>query len=321
MMESQKITFSVVICTLHNLAGLVKCASSIAKQTVKPYEVIIVHGENSGNIVEKIFPILESKSINCKYISSIRSLVIQRNIGIDNSSGNVIVFLDDDVILEKDYFYYLLKIYKTKWHDNLGGVQGTIIENKKRYRWTLKEILKYIFLLGSTNGDGNLLPSGNASFCGNPNGIKKVEIFSGCVMSFKKDILINNRFDENFSDFWICDDTELSYRISRKHDLYQTPFAQLQHVGSSLSYEGHLKIAKMLVFNRLYVFRLYFSSSKKNWFLFIWSNIGELFFSIYKSIIIGNVGKLVGFLQGWKLVLLNNGHPYKKYKKIKRREK
>jgi len=311
-MIPQDILFSVVICTLNNITGLEKCARSIAEQTLKPYEIIIVHGETGGNIVENIFPIFETNNIKCKYINSIKSLVIQRNIGIDNSSGDVVVFLDDDVILKKDYFYYLFKIYKTKWYDNLGGVQGTIIENKKKYRWTLKEILKYIFLLGSTDGDGSLLPSANASFCGNTNDVKKVEIFSGCMMSFKKDILINNRFDTNFSEFWICDDIELSYRISRKHDLYQTPFAKLQHVGSSLSYEGHLKIAKMSVFNRLYIFRLYFSSSKKNWFLFIWSNIGELFFSIYKSIIIGNMGKLIGFLQGWKLVLLNNGHPYEK---------
>ena len=316
MYNIKKITFSIVICTLNNVVGLEKCITSITQQTLKPNEVIIVHGDIDGemeeSITKKIQPILQSNLITLKYIKTIRSLVLQRNIGIDNAVGDVIFFLDDDVILEKDYFYYLLEVYQSKWSENLGGVQGTIIEAKRGNSWSPIEVIKKIILYGNITGNGHLLASGNPSFCGNPQEIKKVDIFNGCMMSFRRDILLKNRFDTNFKEFWMCDDIELSYRISRKYHLYQTPLARLHHTRSTPNYEGHRKMARMLVYNRLYMFRLYFSDSKINWILFIWSNIGEFFLRILHCIRISKIGALLGFLEGWKLVFINKGHPYRK---------
>lgn len=316
MDKFQKITFSIVICTLHNLEGLEKCIASITKQTLKPNEIVIVHGdidrEIEESIAKRIHPILQSNLITLKYVKTIRSLVIQRNIGIDNASSDVIVFLDDDVVLDKNYFYYLLETYQLKWSESLGGVQGTIIEGLRDKPWHPKEVYKKIFLLGDMTGNGRLLPSVNPSFCGNPKEIIKVDIFNGCMMSFRRDVLLQNRFDTNLKEFWICDDIELSYRISRKFHLYQTPLAQLHHVSSTPNYEGKKKIACMAVFNRLYIFRLYFSNFKTNWFLFLWSNIGELFYWIFQSIKIRSTGPLFGIVAGWKLVFINKGHPYRK---------
>lgn len=322
-MKIQKITFSVVICTLHNLKGLEKCIDSITQQTLKPNEVIIVHGDldekMEESITQKIFLILKSNLITLKYVKTIRSLIIQRNTGIDNACGDVIAFLDDDVILDKNYFYYLLEAYQLKWNESLGGVQGTIIEGTRDKPWQPEEIIKKIFLLGSMTGSGRLLPSGNSSFCGNPKEIKKVDIFNGCMMSFRREVLLKNRFDTNLKEFWMYDDVELSYRISRKFHLYQAPLPQLHHVSSTPNYEGYKKIASMLVFNRLYIFRLYFSNLKINWLLFFWSNIGELFYWIFLSIKIRNAGPLYGILEGWKLVFINKGHPYRKTDKRRER--
>lgn len=319
MDKFQNITFSVVICTLHNLEGLEKCITSITQQTLKPNEIIIVHGDIEGemgeSITKRIHPILQSNLITLKYIKTIRSLVMQRNIGIDNACGDVIVFLDDDVTLDNNYFYYLLEAYQSKWSESLGGVQGTIIEGLRDKHWQPKEIIKKIFLLGSMTGSGRLLPSVNSSFCNNPKEIKKVDIFNGCMMSFRRDVLLKNRFDANLKEFWVCDDIELSYRISRKYHLYQAPLPQLHHTSSTPNYEGYKKIACMSVFNRLYIFRLYFSNLKINWFLFFWSNIGELFYRIFQSIKIRSTGALSGFLEGWKLVFISKGHPYRKTNK------
>lgn len=315
----RKITFSIVICTLHNLEGLEKCITSITQQTLKPNEIIIVHGDIDGemeeSITKRIHPVLQSNLITLKYLKTIRSLVMQRNIGIDNAGGDVIVFLDDDVVLERDYFYYLLKVYQSKWSENLGGVQGIIIENLRTKPWQPEEIMRKIFLLNSVTGNGRLQPSVHPSFSSNPKEIKKVDIFSGCMMSFRRDILLKNRFDINFREFWVLDDVELSYRISRKYNLYQTPLAKLHHISSTPKYEGYKKIARMQVVNRLYLFRIYFSNSKFNWLLFLWSNIGEFILRIFVSIKLNNFGPLSGFLEGWKLILTEKRISAKKNKK------
>lgn len=319
MYNFPQITFSIVICTLNNVVGLEKCITSLTQQTLKPIEVIIVHGEINKEIEESITrsiqPILQSNLITLNYIKTIRSLVVQRNIGIDNAVGDVIVFLDDDVVLEKDYFYYLFEVYQSKWSENIGGVQGTIIEGLRGNPLNPIEVVRKMILLGSMTGSGRLLASGNPSFCGNPKGIKKVDIFNGCMMSFRRNILLKNKFDTNFKEFWMCDDIELSYRISRKYHLYQTPLARLHHIPSTPNYEGYRKIARMLVYNRLYIFRVYFSDSIINWILFFWSNFGEFFCRLLHSIRIGNIGVLLGFLEGWKLIFINRGHPYRKTEK------
>jgi glycosyltransferase involved in cell wall biosynthesis len=316
MCNVKKISFSIVICTLNNVTGLEKCINSITQQTLIPNEIIIVHGDSNKemekSITKKIRPILQSNLIALKYIKTIRSLVSQRNIGIDNASGDVIVFLDDDVILEKDYFFYLFEVYQSKWNENLGGVQGSIIEASRGNSWSPIEVIRKIFLYANITGSGRLLASVNPSFCGNPQEIREVDIFNGCMMSFRRDILLKNRFDTNFKEFWMCDDIELSYRISRKYHLYQTPLARLHHIPSAPNYEGRRKMTRMLVYNRFYMFRLYFCDSKINWILFFWSNIGEFLLRILNCLRISNLGALLGFLEGWKLVFINKGHPYRK---------
>jgi glycosyltransferase involved in cell wall biosynthesis len=301
-MDNLDISFSVVICTLSNYSGLEQCINSICHQTLKPREIIIVHGDKGGNIAEKLNPILQENGISLKYIKSARSLVLQRNIGIDNSTGDVVVFLDDDVILEQDYFFHLMNVYIEKWDDHIGGVQGVIIEISERKSSGLLEIINKLFLLDSTAGKGTLQVSANPACYGNIKTLKKVDIFSGCMMSFRRDILLQNRFDENFKEFWILDDVDLSYRVSRQHALYQTPLARLHHASSSFTYEGYRKIAKMSVVNRLYLFRKYFSRSKLNWFLFLWSNMGEVLVLIVQCIRYHSLHPIIGFLEGWKLV-------------------
>jgi len=301
-MLNSEITFSVVICTLSNYSGLGQCMESICKQTLKPMELIIVHGAKDGDVVERLTHILRKSGITLKYLRSIRSLVIQRNAGIDSATGNVVVFLDDDVVLDRDYFYHIMNVYRANWSNRLGGVQGVIIENSEIKHWNPLQTISRIFLLSSVTGKGTLLASANPAFRGDSRTVEKVEIFSGCMMSFRRDVLQKYRFDENFREFWIYDDVELSYRISREYDLYQTPSARLHHNSSSFSYEGYGKVARMSVVNRFYLFKKYFAHSKRNWCLFAWSNFGEALINLMQCAKHMNLKPITGFIEGWRLV-------------------
>jgi GT2 family glycosyltransferase len=229
--------------------------------------------------------------------------VLQRNKGIENSSCDIVIFLDDDVILDPRYFEQLIDAYQAKWSENLGGVQGSIIEISEKNNWGPVQVLHKLFFLDHIGKDGILKPTGSPTFLRESKEIKKVEIFSGCMMSFRRKLLLENRFDENLKDFWIYDDIELSYRISRKYDLYQTPHARLNHKSSSFSYEGQRKIAMMSVINRLYIFKKYFNKSILNWILYLWSNLGEIVIHILVGIKHRTISPIRGFIEGWNLVL------------------
>jgi GT2 family glycosyltransferase len=247
---------------------------------------------------------IKANHISLSYIKCIRSLILQRNAGIENATGDVVVFLDDDVILEEDYFLNLIKVYKDEWSNHLGGVQGVIIENFQTSRCRrFSELFRRFFFLSNMSGKGRLQKSGYPSFCKPEAALQKVEIFSGCMMSFRRHVLLENRFDESLRAFWVFDDVELSYRISRKYELFQTRMAQLHHASSAVSYEGRQKVEKMSVVNRLYLFRKYLAGSKLNWVCFMWASIGQLLLCLLRTGWGPHFGGLLGLVEGWVLVM------------------
>ncbi len=106
---------SVVIPTKDRPLDLDQCINSILSQTFPPEEIIIIDdGELSENFIEKIKNKIKEKEIICKYIrKKIPGLLISRNLGASKSENSIVLFLDDDVILNKDYIEILKKLGKT----------------------------------------------------------------------------------------------------------------------------------------------------------------------------------------------------------------
>ena len=49
-----------------------------------------------------------------------------RNIGLQKATANIIMFLDDDVILDKDYIKNVMEVFKNDECEKIGGVGGDI---------------------------------------------------------------------------------------------------------------------------------------------------------------------------------------------------
>jgi len=102
---------SIIIPTYNRPNDLQTVLNSIIIQTVPPKEVIIVDdSSNEGvkSVCTEMSDRLQEKNIDLLYIRNNRerSSAIARNIGIEHCTGNIAMFLDDDVILEK-------KLHKT----------------------------------------------------------------------------------------------------------------------------------------------------------------------------------------------------------------
>ena len=87
--------------------SLLKLMQSIESQILYPNEIIIVDG-SLNNESKQIFG--DNKYKNLKYFKvdqNQRGITKQRNFGISvlNNSTDIVCFLDDDTMLEKDYFY------------------------------------------------------------------------------------------------------------------------------------------------------------------------------------------------------------------------
>ncbi len=125
--------FSIIIPVYNVEKYLNKCLDSVVKQTYKNYEVIIVCDKCSDNSESIVDEYIKKYKNFTKIYAEHTGLSKARNIGVEASSGEYILFLDGDDYFELD----LLKTLNEKLKDTPDLIRFQIQDVKG------KEIIKY----------------------------------------------------------------------------------------------------------------------------------------------------------------------------------
>lgn len=189
----EKLKISIIICTYNRVFWLEKCLDSVIKQNYSDYEIIVVYfdaKDGTKDLLEK-YPV---KAIEQTELSGWSAAC---NIGIEASNGEIIAFIDDDVIVQNDWLQKLSKAYEN--HD-VSGVGGPVYKlNSKEFQYKKPKINKY--------GDFQ-----NASF-NSKIGTNEFLFLAGGNMSFKKEVLNKVKgFDPYFT--YGYGETDLCVRIT-----------------------------------------------------------------------------------------------------------
>lgn len=293
---------SCIICTKDRPDDLKACIKSIEKQTIKPNEIIIVDAGKIKGLESQIIEITKNSGIKLIYLYTKPGLPSQRNLGVKHASGEIIFFFDDDVILDENYIEEILKVYKLKQNENIGGVQGTI-KNLKPSPF-LKYIFERLFMIGCRvkEGKAGLLPSGFPLIVCNPSDIVETEIQLGCCASFKREIFNRFQFDEKLeklSNYALKEDLDFSYRVSRYYKMFQTPYATLFHRESPVSRINLARYSELRVLNNYYFFKKSIPQTVFNKICYILANIGLIIGSL------NNPYRLCGILEGISKLMKN----------------
>jgi glycosyltransferase involved in cell wall biosynthesis len=275
------VRISVIIPTKDRPLLLESLLGAINHQSLKPIEVIVV--DSSKHINKKIMNDARHK---IKYIrSAVKSAAIQRNIGIENIDKNseLLIFLDDDVLPDSNYFEEISKCFI---NPDIIGVSGLAINSKALYRRTLPSgligFLHRIFLLDSRT-DGIILKSGVNIPVRKDHGVFVVEWLIGCS-AWRHSKLGETRFESDFFGQSLGEDVIFSYRMSHKGKLIVNSEIKLQHLESSISRPDSFEFWKMWMLNR---YRLINTMGlvRFNRIFYWWSSLGQLIILIYSSII------------------------------------
>lgn len=271
--------FTLIICTYMRPTPLMDLLYSVQEQSVFPNQIIVVDG--SKNLETK--NILQQNSIrNLNYFlvnQQERGLTKQRNFGIKkvNDEAEIIFFLDDDSVLNIDYFQKIIKTY-VEYPDAV-GVGGFIVNESlwtfvgEKYAPTIKEFcfdgwktkdgIRFIArkILGL---DSNEPPGYQSDFSHGrslgflpPNGkVYAVEQLMGGVSSFKKTVFEKNQFSEYFEGYGLYEDADFTIRVSKSSQLYLNTAATLQHYHAPDGRPNQYRYGKMVVRNGYYVWRI-----------------------------------------------------------------
>ncbi|WP_026935514.1 glycosyltransferase family 2 protein [Christiangramia echinicola] len=278
MKSNNKTTFSLIICTYERADSLIRLLDSVKDQSLYPDEIIIVDGSN-GMETEQI---LEKKPYqDLQYFrveEEDRGLTRQRNFGILKSGAvDVVCFLDDDIVLEKDYFRELIKTYtvkpdafavggwikdEIKWlkirEDYIPKADDFVTDGYTRKLGQRNCLRKRLGLL--SNRSPGYMPEfshGLAISFLPPSGKSyKVEFFMGGVSSYKKELFEKIKFSPYFEGYGLYEDMDFCLRASRLGQLYVNTAAQVQHLHEASGRPDYIRYGKMMIRNGFYVWRL-----------------------------------------------------------------
>lgn len=254
-----------------------KLLDSVYKQTLVPDEILVI----DGSYDEETKVLLKKPNLpGLKYFKvgvEERGLTRQRNYGVTKTGKDigVICFLDDDIILDQEYFQNLINTYE-EFPDAI-GVGGYIMEEVKWERtenspsysefkidgWTRKLGSRHLFRkrlgLFSTKPPGVMPDFSNGLSTGflPPSGkTYPVEYFMGGVASYKKELFDRIGFSSYFEGYGLYEDMDFCLRTSRRGQLYVNTAAKVHHYHEEGGRPNKFRYGKMVVRNGWYVWRV-----------------------------------------------------------------
>jgi GT2 family glycosyltransferase len=214
MVENRSL--SIVIVTYNRCEDLRECLGSLFSADRSPDEVIVVDSCSTDGTVEFV----EQYPVKLFRIEE-RSMVKARNVGLKQASGDVVAYIDDDVVVSRYWSRRLLESYKD---GNVAAVGGRVLPygSKETFYVPVKDaaigkVLDNGFVVG--NFDTPLQQE------------KLVDSLIGCNMSFRKELLMKaGGFDENFKGTCYRDDTDVCLRLKRQgYKIIFSPKALVWH--------------------------------------------------------------------------------------------
>lgn len=269
--------FSLIICTYMRPKAVITLLDALALQTYYPNEILIIDGSTNIETEDVLLKYAFKNISYFKVDAANRGLTKQRNYGISkvSMSIDVICYLDDDVVLEPDYFEQLINTYQT--HPTAIAVGGYItnelqwrslgeIKNKSKFYydgWMRNEPLRFkiraLFGLQPDTKPGYMPTFAHGrpvSFLPPSGKTYKVELLMGGVSSYKKEVFNKLSFSSYFEGYGLYEDAEFSIRLAKLGEVYINTNAKLAHYHESSGRPNQFKYGKMVVRNGWYVWRV-----------------------------------------------------------------
>jgi glycosyltransferase involved in cell wall biosynthesis len=277
----------------------VEAVRSLLEQTVLPGELCIVDSSEETPVRAEIEELCGSADLELDYVHPApRGLTVQRNLGIDRTTGDPVFFLDDDTRMAPDAHAEVLAEYE-RWGSELGGIRGTPLRPAKASRLVI--LWRRFFGMGGwwPEASGKVRGGFFAEVATAPAGVRRVEHFSGWFMSFRREVFEHERFDEKLSGYALKEDVDFSYRLfKRGYLLVQTPRAQMEHLRTPAQRLSPFDLQRMYLANQFYLHRKNMPQTVKHRAALWWALIGTLVLNTGKTFQTRDLGWVTGLIAG-----------------------
>lgn len=285
---------TAVIPTKNRPKDLIEAVTSILAQTRLPDELVIVdqsRDDESLNLVKSLVSLYEYTQLVYIHDAAILGLVDAKRIASERAEGDIVCFLEDDVILEADFVAQILLGFADK--PDMVGCCG-VVTNPPR-QTIAYEILFKIFHRGIFM-DPRVAIYGR--FSGRENQLIPSDMLSGGLSAWRREVFQAVKFDV-VNGFHMFEDIDFSTRVARYFGprLYINPNARLEHHCSPVNREvlgprQRRKLTECIVYYKKRADR------PGATFAFYWLLCGMLLESIFQSYSARSTGPVLGYFVG-----------------------
>jgi GT2 family glycosyltransferase len=254
--------FSIVTPTFYRYKELPGYFKNIEEQHYLPFEVILVDGapinEDRSEIIINKFK--ETSKLNIRYYRYGGGTAIQRNYGIEKAKGDIILFIDDDVRIDKKFINELHKIYTSDIDKKIGGITGyrtnSYFDIAKSPRWKFYRLFNFFntYIPGSYDYKTGY-PINNSGF---PpfKGIREVDFMTTACTSYRSEIVKTIKFDTFFIGYGVLEDAHLALKVKKAgYKLLQCGDAKAIELSAPSGRSNHKIIAERTATNYYFVFK------------------------------------------------------------------
>jgi GT2 family glycosyltransferase len=284
---------SVIIATRDRPEMLAETLASLLACDPPAAEIIIVDGGAPSAISDVVRPLTAADTPPIRHIVAEPGLTRQRNIGLRTAAADIVLFLDDDVTLEKNALAILADAYRDP---SVVGVTGRVIGDRAR---RVDRGHRFRSVLPGGGREGSFTRYGYPRYIRHHERTHDVEFLSGCCMSARASLAAEIGFDENLTGLAVAEDEDFSYRLSRRGRLRYLPNLVIHHHLGPRN-ENSRALGRMVVVNRSYLFRKNFETTalaRAQFRLLVLMLLGHRFVNLDFS---GARGVLEGAVETWR---------------------
>lgn len=264
MQQNEKI--SIVIATMNRVESLKDTLEYIAQSSIKPDEIVVVDQSRDENVRVQNEKLCFEMDMNIKIFFREPSLTAARNFGLTQVTNDIVIFMDDDVRVQKETIENVLNIMSDPSIAMIGGLdeKPSMTNSKIGYLFGKKSYINRN--IGHVTG---------ALYGRYPMIVDKetpTQWAMGYFFVVRKSLVEkwNLDWDERFLSYGYPEDLDFSfryYREAKKENLkcIITPDVTVKHMCSQEWRETPSKVTYMYIVHREYL--------TYKWCLGFWSRV------------------------------------------------
>jgi GT2 family glycosyltransferase len=261
------VKFSVIIATLGRPEPLATALASVLACEPQPQELIVVDGDERESARTVVAAAADrSESVAIRYFVSRTGSTRQRNRGLDAATGDVVVFVDDDVVVPADMFAKLAAAYADD--PSVVGATGPTVEQESGRIGRPGSRLRRHSPLGRGRA-GFFTRYGYPRYIVDAEEACDVQMMGGCFMTARREFAQEIRFDEELAGYGVCEDEDFSVRLSRHGRIRYLPDVVVEHRKLGFRSSNARALNRTLIQNRRYLLQKNFAPT-----VLVWAQFG-----------------------------------------------